>query len=135
MSNIFTDALGAIVSPIANVFIKKEERKTTKIQAEGKLALAKSNNEKEITLTDQEWEAISAGKQDTTWKDEYVTILGTSPYLLIVLGAVLASFGYPALLAGAKNAITELNTIGVDVGHIIEVVVYAALGLKLWRGR
>ena len=135
MSNLFTDALGAIVSPIANVFIKKEERKTTKIQAEGKLALAKSNNEKEITLTDQEWEAICASKQDTTWKDEYVTILGTSPYLLIVLGAVLASFGYPALLVGAKNAITELNTIGVDVGHIIEVVVYAALGLKLWRGR
>ena len=135
MSNIFTDALGAIVSPIANVFIKKEERKTTKIQAEGKLALAKSNNEKEITLTDQEWESISASKQDTTWKDEYVTIIGTSPYPLILVGAILAAFGKPELLTGVTAAIAQLNAVGVDVGHIVEVVVYAALGLKLWRGK
>lgn len=135
MSNLFTDTLGAIVSPIANIFIKKEERKTTKIQAEGKLALAKNNNEKEITLTDQEWEAICASKQDTTWKDEYVTVLGTSPYLLIVVGAILAAFGYPEILTGITSAIKQLKEVGVDVGHIVEVVVYAALGLKLWRSK
>ncbi len=135
MSNPIMKFLGAIVEPVANIFIKKEERKTTKIQAEGKLALAKSNNEKQITLTDQEWEAICASKQDTTWKDEYVTIIGTSPYVLIILGAILAAFDKPELLAGTTGAITQLKDVGVDVGHIIEVVVYAALGLKLWRGK
>jgi hypothetical protein len=135
MSNLFTSALGAIASPIANIFIKKEERKTTKIQAEGKLALAKNNKEKEITLTDQEWESISASQQDTTWKDEYVTIIGTSPYVLIILGAILAAFGKTELLTGTTAAIKQLKDVGVDVGHIVEVVVYAALGLKLWRSK
>jgi len=133
--NIVTSFFSSLVSPIAKVFTKREERKTVKTQVEGKIALAKTNNEKEITLTDQEWEAISVSKQDTTWKDEYVTVIGTSPYVLIILGAVLAAFGKPELLAGATSAISELNEIGVDVGHITEVVVYAALGLKLWRSK
>ena len=135
MRNPVADFFSGLVAPVANIFTKREERKIVKEQAKGKLALAKTNNEKEITLTDQEWESISASKQDTTWKDEYVTVIGTSPYLLIIVGAVLAAFGYPAMLAGAKTAISELNEIGVDVGHITEVVVYSALGLKLWRGR
>jgi hypothetical protein len=133
--SLVTSLLTGIVSPIANIFAKKEERKTVKTQVEGKLALAKTNNKKQITLTDQEWESISASKQDTTWKDEYVTVIGTSPYLLIMIGAIFAAFGYPELLTGTTNAITQLKDVGVDVGHIVEVVVYAALGLKLWRGK
>lgn len=135
MSNPIADFFGALVAPVANIFVKREERKTVKVQAEGKIALAKTNNEKEITLTDQEWESIAVSKQDTTWKDEYVTIIGTSPYVLIITGAVLAAFGKPELLTGATDAITRLQNVGVDVGHITEVVVYAALGLKLWRSK
>ena len=127
--------ISGIISPITNVFTKREERKTVKIQANGKLALAKTNNQKEITLTDQEWESISAGKQDSTWKDEYVTVVCTSPYTLIVIGSIAAAFGYPMLLSGALSGIKELKSQGVDVGHMIEVVVYAAVGLKMWRGR
>ncbi len=129
------NALSAVVASVSSIFTKKEERKTIKIQTEGKLALAKTNGEKEITLTDQEWESISVNKQDTTWKDEYVTIVCTSPYMLIIVGSIAAAFGYPLLLSGALSGIKELKTQGVDVGHMVEVVVYAAVSLKLWRSK
>lgn len=127
--------LGSLVEPVANIFVKREERKAVTEQANAKISLAKVNNEKEVTLTDQEWEAIAVSKQDSTWKDEYVTIIGTSPYVLIIIGAVSAAFGDDLLLKGILSAIEQLNGIGVDVGHITEVVVYAALGLKLWRAK
>lgn len=135
MSNPIGAFFSSLIAPVANVFTKREERKIVKEQAKGKLALAKTNNKKEITLTDQEWESISASKQDTTWKDEYVTVVCTSPYMLIIIGSIASSFGHQEILTGALSGIKELKAQGVDVGHMVEVVVYAAVGLKLWRGK
>jgi hypothetical protein len=82
----------SLIAPIANIFTKKEERKKVKVEGEAKLAIAKQKGETDITLTDQEWEAIGVGKQDSTWKDEYVTIVVTSPILLIIVGSVWYAF-------------------------------------------
>ena len=128
--------VSGLVSPIANIFVKKQETKKAKAEGEAKVALAKQTGATEITLTDQEWEAIAVSKQDSTWKDEYVTIVMTSPIVLIIVGSVsYAVTDDVALLDGAVLALVKLKEIGLNMGDLMEVVVYAAVGLKVWRGR
>ena len=128
--------VSGIISPITGIFVKREETKKVKVEGEAKIALAKQNGSTEITLTDQEWEAIAASKQDSTWKDEYVTIVITSPIVLIIVGSInYAITGDLDLLNGAVLALQKLDDIGLDMGELMEVVVYAAVGLKIWRGR
>ena len=128
--------VSGIISPITGIFVKREETKKVKVEGEAKIALAKQNGSTEITLTDQEWEAIAASKQDSTWKDEYVTIVITSPIVLIIIGSInYAITGDLDLLNGAVLALEKLEDIGLDMGELMEVVVYAAVGLKIWRGR
>jgi len=129
----------SIVSGIAKPFVEgykvNQKRKQAKETGKAKLAQAALQADTDITLTDAEWEAIGNEKQDTTWKDEYVTIICTSPYVFIFLGAVVAAFGNNQLLLGAMTGVAKLESIGIEVGHLCEVVVYAAVGLKLWRSK
>ena len=128
--------ISGVVSPITNIFVKREERKKVRVEGEAKLALAKQNGDTEVTLTDQEWESIAASKQDSTWKDEYVTIVITSPIVLIIIGSLsYALTDDISLLNGAVMALDKLAEIGLNMGDLMEVVVYAAVGLKVWRGR
>ena len=128
--------ISGVVSPITNIFVKREERKKVRVEGEAKLALAKQTGATEVTLTDQEWESIAASKQDSTWKDEYVTIVITSPIVLIIIGSLsYALTDDISLLNGAVMALDKLAEIGLNMGDLMEVVVYAAVGLKVWRGR
>lgn len=129
------NALGGIVSPIAGVFTANTKRKQAKEEGINKIRQAQVDGENSLNLTDAEWEQVNADNQSGTWKDEYVTVVCTSPYVFIFLGAVVAAFGNEQLLAGSMTGVTKLESIGIDVGHLCEVVVYAAIGLKLWRGR
>ena len=126
--------LGAIVSPITNVFVKKQERKTKKVEADGKIALAKQNGDNEVSMSVSHWEATSKSNESDTWKDEYATIIGTMPYLLIFAGAIWYAFtGDDTLLKGVNLGIDTLKDAGVDVGHIMEVVIYAAVSIKAYK--
>lgn len=128
--------VSGLVSPVADVFTQREKRKQAAKEIDGAIALAQQKGETTITVNEQQWEAISANKSDTTWKDEYVTVICTLPYVLITLGCLLIAFGQePAMLDGALDAIAKLKAIGIDAGHLCEVVVYAAVSLKVWRGR
>jgi len=126
--------VGAIVSPVAGIFVKKQERKTKKIEVDGRIALAKQNNDTEISMGVSDWEKVSKANEDGTWKDEYATILGTMPYLLIFSGAIWYAFtGDDTLLKGVNLGIETLKDAGVDVGHIMEVVIYAAVSIKAYK--
>lgn len=126
----------SFIEPVANIFSKREERKKAKDVGEAKLSLARQNGDTEVTLTDQEWEAIGANKQDSTWKDEYVTIVITSPIVLIITGSVwYAITDDISLLNGSVMALDKLKEIGLKMGDLMTAVVYAAIGLKVWRGR
>jgi len=126
--------LTQIISPIAAIFQSREERKIAKIDAQALIAQAKQNGDTQITLTDAQWESISAKGLGDSWKDEYITIVITSPIVLIIVGAViLALTGDARLLSGSVNAIKQLDLIGINMSDTIETVVFAAVGLKLWR--
>jgi hypothetical protein len=128
-------AIAGILKPVADVFTAGTKRKQAKESGDNKIRLAQVDGDNSLNLTDAEWEAQSTAKQDSTWKDEYVTIVCTTPYVLIVVGALATAFNEPRILAGAMAGTQQLTNIGIDVGGMTEAVVYAAIGLKLWRGR
>ena len=98
--------------------------------------MAKQNGITSVTLTEQEWEAIVASSMADSWKDEYVTIVITSPIVLIILGCIYFAFTESrALLDAATLAIDTLNEIGVPMAALMQAVVYAAIGLKVWRAK
>lgn len=122
-----------VVGPVANIFAKKQERKQAKEQAQAKIKLAKQEGQQTLDLTDAEWESISTGLQDSTWKDEYVTVSVVSIFNLYIIGGIAAAFGYPQVLEGTTVGIKALVDAGADLGMILTAVVFAAIGLKIWR--
>lgn len=134
MWSIIGGVVQSAISPIANIFQTKQERKKLVEQAEAKLKHTKVANEHEVTLTDAEAESIMAQQSGDTWKDEYVTIVVTAPILGILAGAVMHAFGYgPELLDGTLKGVAELKSLGLDWGFLTEAVVISAIGLKVWR--
>lgn len=136
IGSIVKDAITGIVSPVANVFVKKEERKQAAESAQAKITQAKINGDKEITLTDAEWEARSVDANAGSWKDEYLTLIITSPIVMILAGGVWFAFtGDARLLEGANEGIKALTNTGVDMGDLMYAVVLAGVGLKVWRAK
>ena len=130
---ILKDILGMFIEPVASVLRKREERKLVKVTVEGKLAEAAQQNAAEITFKDQELEHILAAQKANSWTDEYATVSLLSILNLIVVGGILAAFGYSQVLAGIGLAVTSLVNAGVDVGFLMEAVTLSAVGLSVWR--
>ena len=126
-----------VVGPVAGIFQANIERKSAAEAGNAKLAVAKEAGDTEITLKDKEWEAIAAKAAQGSWKDEYVTIIITSPLVLIIIGAIIqAAFGYSGVLDGVSLALDRLAILKVDMGALMYIVVLAAIGFKglnSWR--
>lgn len=133
MPNPIVAAITNVVAPISKIFTKREERKINKDTIKGKIQQARQGDATAITLTDAEWETVSTGLQDSTWKDEYVTVSVVSIFNLFIIGGISAAFGHPEILEGTTLGIQALVAAGVDLGMILTAVVFAAIGLKLWR--
>ena len=89
---LIAKAASAVVAPVANIFTKREERKKNAETVQGKIAMAKVNGENSVTLTDAEWETIAVNKTDSSWKDEFVTIVIMFPIIGIMAGAIWTAF-------------------------------------------
>jgi hypothetical protein len=132
--SIWSNPVSKLIEGVTSVFQKKQDRKLAVETGKAKLNLAKESNSTSITLTDAEGEAILASKTDSTWKDEYVTIIITAPIAIIIAGTVYFAFtSDDRLLIAGIESIKALNLAGIDMGFMMEAVVLAALGLKIWR--
>ena len=127
------DIVTGALQPIAGVLNKRTERKMAKTAITGKLQAQKQGDATNITLTDAEWETVGQSMQDKTWKDEYVTVSIVSLVNLIIVGGVAQAFGYPQLIEGVVISLQAFKEVGLDIGMLVTAVVFAALGLKLWR--
>jgi|TARA_R110000744_G_scaffold87543_3_gene170938 hypothetical protein len=126
--------ISKMVSGATDIFKVKQERKKLAEQAVAKLNQSTQDGKQEVTITDAEWEAINASKQDSTWKDEYITIVITSPLVMMIAGAVLYVFYEDIrLLEAATAALEAIGSAGIDMGFLMEATVLAGLGLKIWR--
>lgn len=131
--NMVTTIIAGVVKPITGLLGKKSDRKRARETAKGKLAAQKESGDQKIELTDAEWETVAQGLQPESWKDEYVTVSIVSLVNLIIIGGIASAFGYPQVLAGTVLAIEALVAAGVDLGWILNAVIMAAIGLKIWR--
>ncbi|MEO0437893.1 MAG: hypothetical protein AAF098_13390 [Pseudomonadota bacterium] len=126
--------IGALAKPVADMFVARSERKAAKDSLKAKAALAKQEDQTNVTLTDAEWETAAQSQQDNTWKDEFVTLCVMYPYIGLFAGTTYAAItGDESLLSGTMEGIKALQLLGVDVGELMWIVVLAAVGLKIWR--
>ena len=124
----------SLISPVTDFFVKREERKQLKVTTAAKLQLAKQSGEHDITLTDAEWESLSIQKQDSSWKDELITITFMLPIICIFLGSIWAAFtDNSALLDGTVAGIEALKVLGLDFDYLTTAVVLAGIGIKATR--
>ncbi|WP_438863779.1 hypothetical protein [Neptunicella sp.] len=123
-----------LIGGVVDIFKTKQDRKKLAESAKAKLSQSIQDGQQKVTLTDAEWEAISAHGLNDSWKDEYVTILITSPLAMLVIGSVCVVFFDDArLVTAGVESIKALTTAGIDMGFMMQTVVLAAVGLKVWR--
>jgi hypothetical protein len=128
--------VSTVVGGITGFFTKKQEIKQAKVSARAKLDSLKEQGSQTLELTDAEWESLSIQTQQDSWKDEYITLIITSPFITILLGSIGAALGYEwgtEVVNGTVQGLQEMKSLGMDYGTIINAVVFAAVGLKLWR--
>ena len=129
-----TAILGVIASPVTKMVTAWIDRKQAKDSLKTKAAMAKQSDSTNITLTDAEWESINQQVSDGTWKDEFVTLVVMWPWLGIFGGTTYLAFTEDArLLDGTIAGINALQALEVDVSFLMNAVVLAAVGLKIWR--
>jgi hypothetical protein len=122
---------GAVANPISKVFQAKEERKKAVETANAKLAQAKQDSSYKLDLSDSEWEAISKQGEKDSWKDEYVTVIITSPFVLLFIAGMVSGYTGDLKYIGAVNAgIESLKQLDVDLGDLLKIVVLAAVSIK-----
>lgn len=129
IASVITGLIQGVATPITGHLNKRLETKQVEMQLKGKLAEKKLDATKEVVLSEKEWELISKRAEGSSWKDEYVTVSIISIMNIIVLGGLATAFGFPEVLEGIILAIETLVANGVDVGGLIKVTVYAALGI------
>ena len=127
--------IGNIIDGVTGIFKKREERKMAKVTGAAKIAEANADANNTLNLTKAEWENYAVQQNSESWKDEYLTVVITSPLLLIIVGCVYQAFtGDGTLLEGAANALAELEKLKIDMGELMYTVVLAGVGLRVWKG-
>ncbi len=126
------DVVAGAISPIAGIFTKREERKKAVSIIKAETARGATEGETAVRLSNAQWDLISKKNEADTWKDEYITILITSPLVCILLGNVIAAFfGDTRLLEANAASLEQLAKVGIDMGELMLWTVLAALGLKV----
>jgi len=131
--NWIKDIASGLIEPLAKIVTNKQERKAATEAAQAKLVQSKQDGSHQVTLNDQDVEAVLASGLGQTWKDEYVTVSLVSIINLLVIGGIAAAFGYGQVLQGLSIALQSIVAAGVDIGFLLEATVLAAIGLNVWR--
>lgn len=132
---------GGIIGAARDAFVARSERKAAEKTLEAKIAEKKLDLNAQVTFNNQEWERIQAWANESTWKDEYVTVSVVLIFNLIVFGGIAAAFGYPQTLEGVTIAVKTLNEVlenqdtgeATQLGVIISVTIMAAIGVQGWK--
>lgn len=87
---------------------------------------------KEKTIADWELEAIRASKG--SWKDEYLTLILSSPIALQIIGSVVYQFTDDTKLLDSANQIYDaFHRVGLDYTQIMLLIIGASFGVHMNR--
>jgi hypothetical protein len=131
--NPITSIVTGLFKPAADAYGKHVDAKAAQKTAGAKLLQAKADQAHEITLTELEIVVLAKKNEGGTWKDEYALVLGSSPYVLVLFGAVLSAFGLEEFGLGVTSGLSEIKDLGVPVGEICFAAIGAGLGIKFLK--
>jgi hypothetical protein len=123
--------VGAIANPVSQAYQTNQKRKQSAESAKAKISLAKQTNDYKLELNEDEWESLSKQSENGTWKDEYVTIIITSPFVLLFVASIVSGFtGDMTYLKAVNLGIQNLKELGIKLDDLMYVVVLAAVSIK-----
>ena len=132
--NPIVDLVGSLFKPVIDAYRANQEIKAAQETAQIKIQQTQLEDAHKVELTDAEWEALAVQGLNSSWKDEYVTIIITAPIVGLLFGGLWAGLtGTKAVLEGMAIGLNSLQAVGVDMGFLMNAVVLAAIGLKVWR--
>ena len=131
--------LSAVVKPVGDLLMAGQRQKAEKNLALAKIAEAKITNKQQLALKNAEWEALTAKSMMSGWKDEYLTVVITCPFVLIFVGAIydgLVGKDKAWVLDSVALAMDRVNaTLDGEYGVLMMAVVFSGIGIKWMRGR
>ena len=117
MISLISSVVGGLIG-IGKTYM--EERKEVKA-AEHQRTL------KHIT-GEQEWDTLQAKNSGDSWKDEYLTLIFTSPFVILFVGVL---FDVPELIVRMKEAFIVIDTeVPTEYWYLLSVIVAASFGVK-----
>lgn len=123
--------LGALVAPISKAYQSKQVRHAAAESAQAKLKLAGQEKRFDLNLKEAEWEALAKQQESNSWKDEYVTLIITSPFVLLFMAAMVSGYsGDMRYLDSVNLGLESLKSLGVELGELLKIVVLAAVSIK-----
>ena len=114
------------LTPLASLAGSWIDAKTTKQAAEAKLKLTEAEAKAKIMLSKEtsvaDWERIMAQGSQTSWKDEWLTILFSIPLVLVFLGDTGRDI--------VANGFAALETMPDWYQYTLGVIVAASFGVR-----
>ena len=128
--------ISIIASAVGGIFTKREERKCMEKQIDGKIAMQKQGGETQVIFNEQELDAISKRNEADSWKDEYLTLVMTSPLLTTFFGVFIGvAFNMPEIIEGVTAANKALLELVPNYQELLGATIFAGLGLRAFKKR
>ena len=128
--------ISAIVASIGGFFGKREERKAMEKQIDGKIAMQKQGGENQAVFNEQEIDVISKRNENNTWKDEYLTLVMTSPVLTTFFGVFLGVLlNRPEIIEAVTASNKALLELVPNYQEYLGATIFAGLGLRAYKKR
>lgn len=128
-----------------DAYVAHQRNKAVEKQVEAKIAEKELDRAAQVEFSNAEWEILSKWREETTWKDEYITVSVLAVFNLIVLGGILEAFGIPQVLQGVRAALVTFNEVTQNsdgtltlLGEVTYITILAGIGVygfkKVLRG-
>jgi len=89
---------------------------------------AKHQRELKHITGEQEWDTLQAKNSGESWKDEYLTLIFTSPFVIMFVGVL---FDVPMLIDRMRDAFHVVDQdIPDEYWYLLSVIVAASFGVK-----
>lgn len=128
------DPISLIVTAVGGFFGRREDRKTMEKQIDGKIAMQKQGGETQVAFNEQELDAISKRNEADTWKDEYLTLVMTSPLLTTFFGVFVGVlFNKPEIMEAVTASNKSLLEFVPNYQELLAATIFAGLGLRAFK--
>lgn len=98
------------------------------IKNRGEVALAKHRRKLKVITGEQDWDSIQAANSAGSWKDEFLTVFFSMPFMIPFWAALV---GDEELLDRVNRAFVVLDTnVPSEYWYIMSAIVAASFGLK-----